>query len=213
MAKKPAPAMPALLERLERWLRLYRAEYYEWLRPGVPERELTTLERDLGRNLPAGFRELYRWHDGQDPECTLPFYYNQMFMSLSQIQMVWAALGQLLDNGEFPEANWWNKSWLPFLGTENGNHLCVDLDGAFGGMPGQLLSFYHDWEGRNIEYPSMEKWMEAFVPTIEAGMWGEDDGQFKPREVEQVRVIRSRVAPGYPKECAAGGRGPVVHGW
>jgi cell wall assembly regulator SMI1 len=205
--------MPALLERLERWLRLYRADYYDYLRPGVPERELTALERDLGRNLPAGFRELYRWHDGQEPDCTLPFQYKQMFMPMSQVQLVWAAIGQLLDGGEFPETNWWSKSWLPFLGSEAGDHLCVDLDGAFNGMPGQVLLFYHDMECRNIEYPSMEKWMEAFVPSVEAGMWEEDGGEFKPREVQQVRTIRLRAAPGYPKECAAGGHGPAVHGW
>jgi cell wall assembly regulator SMI1 len=213
MAKKSGPAMPALLERLERWLRLYRAEYYEWLRPGVPERELMTLERDLGRNLPAGFRELYRWRDGQDPECTLAFQYNQMFMPLKQVQQVWVAISQLQDGGEFPETNWWSKSWLPFLGTEDGDHLCVDLDGAFGGMAGQVLMFHHDFESRNIEYPSMEKWMEAFVPSVEAGMWDAEENEFKPREAEPVRMLRLRAAPGYPKECSAGGQGPAVHGW
>jgi cell wall assembly regulator SMI1 len=213
VTKKHGPTMPALLERLERWLRLYRAEYYEWLRPGVPERELMSLERDLGRNLPAGFRELYRWHDGQDAECTLPLYYNQMFMPLKQVQLVWAAVSQLLDSGEFPEVNWWSKSWIPFLDSGNGDHLCVDLDGTFGGMPGQVLAFYHDWECRNIEYPSIEKWLEAFVPTVENGMWEEEEGQFRPRELEQVRTHRLRVVPGYPKECAAGGQGPTVHGW
>jgi cell wall assembly regulator SMI1 len=213
MAKNAAPRMPVLLDRFERWLRLYRADYYEWLRPGVPERELMALERDLGRNLPAGFRELYRWRDGQDLECTLALQYNQMFMPLKQVQVVWAAISQLLDAGEFPEANWWSKSWLPFLDSGDGDHLCVDLDGAFAGMPGQVLSFYHDWECRNIEYPSMEKWLEAFVPSVEAGMWEEEGNQFKPREVEQVRTIRMRAAPGYPKECTAGGHGPSVHGW
>ena len=44
-------------------------------------------------------------------------------------------------------------------------------------------------------------------------MWGEEEDQFKPRETEQVRTFRSRVAPGYPKECAAGGYGPAVRGW
>jgi cell wall assembly regulator SMI1 len=213
MAKNYGPVMPALLERLERYLRLYRAEYYEWLRPGVAERELTSLERDLGRNLPPGIRELYRWHDGQDAECNLAFQYDFMFMPLQQVQVVWAAISQLLDSGEFPEANWWSKAWLPFLDNGEGNHLCVDLDGAFGGMPGQVLAFYHDYECRNIEYPSLEKWLEAFVPSVEGGMWGEEGREFKPREVEQVKMLRTRAAPGYPKECAAGGHGPVVHGW
>jgi cell wall assembly regulator SMI1/CheY-like chemotaxis protein len=201
--------MPEFLDRLDRWMRLHRLAYYDALRPGVPERELTTLERDLGRNLPAGFRALYRWHDGQDPGCPLAFQYNQLFMPLRQVRVVWAALGQLLDEGEFPEANWWSKAWLPFLGSEEGNHLCVDLDGAFGGVPGQVLSFYHDWECRNVEYPSLEKWMEAFVPGVEAGLWERGGDEFKPRELERVKELRSRVAPGYPREQAAGGHGPV----
>ena len=213
MKKGTPPTMPVLLERLEQWLRLYRADYYDHLQPGLTERELRSLERDLGRNLPAGFRELYRWHNGQDPDCTLPFQYNQMFMPLESVQVAWAALGQLLDGGEFPEVNWWSKAWLPFLDSGNGDHLCVDLDGAFAGVPGQVLSFYHDWECRNIEYPSMDKWMEAFVPGIEGGLWGEEEDGFKPRDVEQVKTLRSRVAMGYPKQCAAGGHGPVVRGW
>jgi cell wall assembly regulator SMI1 len=214
MAKKSGPIlMPALLERLERWLRDNRPEYYDWLRPGLPERELTALERDLGRNLPAGFRELYRWHDGQEPECTIAFQYNQMFMSMDNVKLVWAALGQLMDGGEFPETNWWSKAWLPFLDTGNGDHLCVDLDGAFSGVSGQVLTFYHDWECRNIEFPSLEKWMDAFVQSVEAGLWEEEEDEFKPHDMSKVRAIRSRVALGYPQEHAAGGQGPAVHGW
>jgi cell wall assembly regulator SMI1 len=206
--------MPALLERLEQWLRQHRPAYFDWLRPGVAERDLTGLERDLGRNLPAGFRELYRWHDGQEPECTLGFQYNQMFMTLRDVQLACSALRQLLDGGEFLEANWWSRSWVPFLDNGDGDHLCVDLDGSFGGVPGQVLAFYHDWECRNIEYPSLEKWAAAFVQGVEAGLWGEEGGEFKPRDPDKVREIRARVAMGYPKECAAGGgAGPVVHGW
>lgn len=206
------PVVPALLERLERWLRKNRPRYYASLRRGVQDRELIAFEYELGRTLPAGFRELYRWRDGQDPRCTLAFQYNQMFMPLKDVRMVASALAQLCDNGEFPEANWWSKSWLPFLGSREGDHLCVDMEGMFAGVPGQVLEFFNGRVNRNIEYPSLEKWLKAFIPGIESGLWMEDGDEFKPCNVEQVRAVQARVAPGYPREFAAGS-GPAVTGW
>ena len=65
----------------------------------------------------------------------------------------------------------------------------------------------------NRWYLQHRLWLEAFVLGLDGGLWGEEEDGFKPRDAEQVRAIRSRVALGYPKECAAGGHGPPVHGW
>lgn len=213
MPKKFAPAMPALLERLELWLRLHRPEYYDWLRPGVSDRELMAFERDLGRNLPAGLRALYRWHDGQDPDCALAFQGDKMFMPLQDVRAARAALGQLLDAGEFPEPNWWSRAWLPFLDNGTGDHLCVDLDGAFAGPPGQVVSFYPDHDCRDVEFPCLEKWAETFVAGVEAGLWEEDGTQFQPLDAREVRTLREQIVPDYPRQRAAGGYRQVVHGW
>jgi len=213
MPKTLAPVVPALLQRLDQWLRRRRPAYFDSLRPGVPERELTAFERDLGYNLPAGLRALYRWHDGQDPECDAAFARDKRFMRLEDIRAAREALCQLLDAGEFPEVNWWSKAWLPFLDNGRGDHLCVDFAGAFAGTPGQLVLFYHDSECRNIEAPGLDTWLEAFVVGVEQGLWQEDGTAFQPVDRQQVRSLRARLIPGYPREKVAGMGGLVVHGW
>jgi cell wall assembly regulator SMI1 len=206
------PSMPALLDRLDRWLRRNRPAYYSRLRPGASERDLMKFERNLGRNLPAGLRALYRWHDGQEAGCSSAFQYQQMFMPLADVRRASVALNQLYFDGEFSEMNWWSTAWLPFLDNGSGDHLCVDLDGAFAGHPGQVVSFYHDWDRRNIEYPSLEKWLQVFVTGTEADMWEENDGAFQPLDADQMRGVRSRLTPGYPRERVAGGT-LVMRGW
>jgi cell wall assembly regulator SMI1 len=212
MPKTFAPAVPALLQRLDQWLRLRRPVYFESLRPGVPERELTLFERDLGYNLPAGLRALYRWHDGQEPECAAAFQDDKRFMSLEDVRAARRALCQLLGSGEFPEKDWWSNAWFPFLDNGRGDHLCVDLAGTLAGTPGQLVLFYHDSECRNIEAPSLEKWLEPFVIGVEHGLWQEDGMAFEPVDRHQVHALSTRFAPGYPRERAAG-NGLLVRGW
>jgi cell wall assembly regulator SMI1 len=170
-------------------------------------------ERELGYNLPAGLRALYRWHDGQDPECDAGFQYDKKLMSLQDVRDVRRALCQLLEAGEFPEAHWWSKAWLPILDNGRGDHLCVDFEGTFSGIPGQVVLFYHDSDCRTIVAPSLEKWLEPFVLGVEQQLWHENDGAFQPVDREQVRSLRAQFAPGYPREKAAGYGGVVVHGW
>jgi cell wall assembly regulator SMI1 len=213
LPKKFAPAMPALLERLELWLRINRPDYFDWLRPGVPERELMALERELGRNLPAGLRALYRWHDGQDPDSPLAFQHDKMFMPLEAVRAARAALGELLSAGEFPEANWWSRAWLPILDNGSGDHLCVDLDGGFAGVPGQVVAFYHDRECRDIEFPSLEAWLEEFVVGVESKLWEESGTTFQPADGRPVRALRARLTPGYPREQVAGLPMQLACGW
>jgi cell wall assembly regulator SMI1 len=173
---------------------------------------LTAFERDFGYNLPAGLRALYRWHDGQDPECEAAFQHDKRFMPLEDVRAVKQALGELLDTGEFPETNWWSKAWLPFLDNGQGDHLCVDFEGSFSGTPGQVVLFYHDSECRNIVAPSLEKWLEPFVIGVEQGFWEPDGLSFESVDSEQVFALRTRFAPGYPRERAAG-NGLLVRGW
>jgi cell wall assembly regulator SMI1 len=172
-----------------------------------------SFERELGYNLPAGLRALYRWHDGQDPECPGAFQNDKKLMALEDVRAARLALRQLRDAGEFPEANWWSDAWLPFLDNGHGDHLCVDLDGMFSGIPGQVVLFYHDWDCRNIDAPSLEKWLEPFVIGVEQGLWQDDGVAFEPVDCEQVGSLRARFAPGYPREKTAGCRVVSVHGW
>jgi hypothetical protein len=47
--------------------------------------------------------------------------------------------------------------------------LCLDLTAEDGGAPGQLLTFYDDWEKRAVEYPSLQAWLSELVESMENG--------------------------------------------
>src|SRR5262249_52769273 len=67
-AQAPAPAqpdLPALLGRLDAWLRQHRPRYYEGLRPGASADDLAALEQALGAPLAPELRTWLGWHDGQ----------------------------------------------------------------------------------------------------------------------------------------------------
>jgi SMI1 / KNR4 family (SUKH-1) len=56
---------PALVVRLETWLREQRPDLLAGFNPGASDEALRSLEEQLGRSLPAAFQALYRWRDGQ----------------------------------------------------------------------------------------------------------------------------------------------------
>jgi cell wall assembly regulator SMI1 len=196
--------MKKSLVRLDNWLRTNRPRYYQQLLPGRTAEELQAFEDSLGFGLSQSLKELYQWRNGQPPDCSEAFQYNRMFQRLEDAAESRAILNGLLESGGFDRENWWNRKWVPFLQHYGGDLLCVDMDGSFGGKPGQVLYFYHDSEDRIIEFPSLEKWLGSFVLTLEAGMWEENEYGFQPKDDDQVMALAKRRNPGYPIYCEAG---------
>jgi len=196
--------MKKLVNRLDGWLRKCRPQYYRQLLPGLTESELKVFEDSLGFGLPQSFRELYLWRNGQPQDCSDAFQYNTMFQRLEDVAESRGIMNGLLESGSFDKENWWHYKWIPFLQHYGGDHLCVDMDGSFGGKPGQVLYFYHDSEDRVIRFPSLEKWLESFVVTLEAGMWEEKESGFQPKDYDRLMALVKQWNPGYPIYCKAG---------
>ncbi|MDG3007320.1 SMI1/KNR4 family protein [Paludisphaera mucosa] len=195
--------MKTLVDRLDAWLRNYRPRYHQQLLPGRTESELDAFEDSLGFGVPQSFKDLYLWRNGQRSDCSDAFQYNTMFRSLEDAAESRTIMNELLESGGFEGENRWNARWVPFMAHHGGDLLCVDMDGSFGGKPGQLLYFYHDSEDRVIRFPSLEKWLEAFVTTLESGMWEEDEYGFQPKDDDQVMASAKQWNPGYPIYCKA----------
>jgi cell wall assembly regulator SMI1 len=158
----------ALITRLENWLAANRHDYLAQLQPGVTDRQLSAFEERFSVKLPEVFRSLYKWRNGQPNAFTAPLQYNQMFTPLEDI----AETKHLLDGmigSDFEDPRWWRRGWVPFLENYGGDHLCLDLTAEDGGCPGQVISFWHDWEGRSIKYASFEEWLSQLVQSMEEG--------------------------------------------
>lgn len=175
-AKDVAPAAPIkptgpasdLLERLDKWVSANRPDYYGKLLGGASPKDLDALEKKFQLQLPSGFRELYQWRNGQDPNYSASLQHNWMFSRLEDLSDSKETLDGMIGS-DFEDPKWWRRGWVPFLSNGGGDHLCLDLTAEDGGAPGQLLIFYHDWEKRAVEYPSLEAWLSELVESMENG--------------------------------------------
>jgi cell wall assembly regulator SMI1 len=190
------------ITRLDAWLQANRPDYYARLQPGLSEAELAAWETELGVTLPADFRAFFAWRNGQAGFKS--FLYNFMLMAADDITEARKGLNEFLESGEFDQANWWQPGWIPFLDNGGGDHYCLDLDGAFGGVPGQILHFYHDWENRDVEFPSFAAWLETTITAFERDMFEYDSTGMQPLDSDAVEQLQSKISPGYPIDQEAG---------
>lgn len=159
------PPMPELLAHLDRLLRELRPDYYSVLQHGLTDAEWEAFRSRLGLDLPDGFRLLYQWKNGQRDNCSDNILGNYMFVAADSV----AETKELHDSmiGYDFEPGWWERTWVPFLHNGGGDHMCLDVGGSFGGRPGQLVEFWHDWEKRAIAAPSLEHWVLRVVNSLD----------------------------------------------
>jgi cell wall assembly regulator SMI1 len=191
--------MEELIARFDRWLREHRPDLHEILRRGVKSGALDACAKRVGFALPADFRALYAWRDGQDGDCEGAFQNNQDFIALSQCEAHRDAMQELVDAGDVPSEQHWNARWLPFLEGAGGDLLCVDMAGIGGGKPGQVIYWSHEDGPTAIESPSLEAWLRAFVTSLERGMWKVDDDENFSANEKKLAKLTAELAPGYPK--------------
>jgi cell wall assembly regulator SMI1 len=160
--------VPALIERVDRWLAVNRPDYYASLRPGATDASLDAFEARFSLRLPGPFRAFYRWRDGQKPDCSASFQNHRMFSSLDQVAETKDMLDGMIGS-DFEDPRWWQRGWVPFLANGGGDYLCLDVTAVGGGEPGQLIAFWHDWEDRSVKFPSFEAWLRQLADSMEAG--------------------------------------------
>ena len=71
--------------------------------------------------------------------------------------------------GPIKPDEWWRLGWIPFCGDGGGNHLCVDVDPARGGNPGQVISMWHDDGARALIARSLTDFIEILARDAESG--------------------------------------------
>jgi cell wall assembly regulator SMI1 len=158
----------SLIDRMDRWLAANRPDYYALLRPGATDDQIDAFEARCGLKLPASFRALYRWRNGQDPMSFAPLQMNRSFSTLEEITETKALLDSMIGH-DFEDPGWWRRGWVPFLHNGGGSHMCVDVTAEDGGKPGQLVAFWKADEDRPVEFESLEAWLEDLVSSMEDG--------------------------------------------
>jgi cell wall assembly regulator SMI1 len=156
------------IDRVDRWLVANRPDYHARLQPGVTDAALDAFEARFTLRLPEAFRAFYKWRNGQEQACSASLQGNWMFSSLEEVAQTKSLLDAMIGS-DFEDPHWWRRAWVPFLANGGGDHLCLDLSAEGGGMPGQLLVFWHDWGNRAVKFPSFEVWQQQLADVLEAG--------------------------------------------
>jgi cell wall assembly regulator SMI1 len=163
---KFATLIPDILERLGP------------LADGASEDNIARLEEMLGFRLPEEFRQSWAIHDGTGGRA---LYTSTGLSDLEQIADNWAMMRGLLEGGEFDDPapdlkprgpirlHWWNLKWVPITDDGSGNHLCLDLDPAEGGSPGQLIDWDHERGPTKVIATGVREYLGRFADDLEAG--------------------------------------------
>jgi cell wall assembly regulator SMI1 len=160
--------MLPVLTRIDHWLAVHRPDYYAQLQPGVNGAALDAFESRFPLRLPAAFREMYEWRNGQPPDCTERLLGNWTFEPLGEVSDRKEMLDGMIGY-DFEDPRYWRRGWVPFLHNGGGSHLCVDLAAEDGGAPGQLIEFWKADEDRPVASPSVEAWLNGLAESMERG--------------------------------------------
>lgn len=130
--------------------------------------EIAALHAALGPTLPDELVGSLRIHDGQ-AEPGVAFVENDVLLGTAEIAAQWSIWRGLVAAGDFdgitsePDAgirdDWYNLKWILFTHDGSGNHLCVDLDPAEGGVVGQVIRVWHDDAVRERVARSFAQWL------------------------------------------------------
>ncbi|AJX35248.1 SMI1/KNR4 family protein [Burkholderia oklahomensis] len=129
---------------------------------------IAALQAALGVTLPTEFVESLRIHDGQ-AETDAVFADSDALLGAREIVAQWSIWKNLVAGGDFDDMtsepdpgikdDWYNLKWIPFTHDGSGNHLCLDLDPAEGGVVGQVIRVWHDDSVRERVARSFAEWL------------------------------------------------------
>ncbi len=172
--------MDSLWGRFESWLKIHFKDAFEDLNDPATDTQIQKLEATISTKLPEDFVQFLKVHNGQGNNSGWIIDGSEL-LSIERIIDEWGIWNGILSSGDFDgmsaergsgvKSDWWNPKWIPFTYDGGGNHLCIDLDPAATGNPGQIITMWHDSEEREIKAISFRKWFEQYVNEVEAGKY------------------------------------------
>ena len=183
-----------VLARLDAWYAAHLPPDRYRFNPPASESELDAFERLIGLNLPRSYRQLYRWHNGDENRwwCHL---YGFPLLSLHAAADEWRVWNEVLtdfegNRYEIPGASWpagavdpayINPRWIPLTSDVAGGHIGLDFDPWPAGRIGQVIIYGRDEEVKVVLAESLGKFLEWIAGLLEGGNF--TLGTEKPEEV------------------------------
>lgn len=176
------PSIAETLAQIDRWYAEHVPAIHATLRAGATEGELDAVERHIGMKLPQDFRELYKWHDGQNWENG--YIFGLEFIPLARVKSEWDVWKSL--ESEFGDdkvdkhfshpagaitENYINTGWLAFLVDGGGNSVGIDLNPDIRGRKGQVINFGRDENHKYVLANSVAEFLREYWKRLEEGRY------------------------------------------
>ena len=185
-----------VLARLDAWYAAnLPADKYKF-NPPATDAEIAAFEHLVGFEMPQSYRQLYRWHDGENDD-RWGHFYGLPLLPLRAAGAEWKAWARALADfggnryavpgGAWPpgavDPAYINPRWIPVTHDGSGNHIGLDFDPWPGGRVGQVILFGRDEDVKAVLAESLGRFLEWIADLLESG-------NFRLKLDEGERVLR-----------------------
>ncbi|MCL6699609.1 SMI1/KNR4 family protein [Sphingomonas sp. NSE70-1] len=189
MKRPPGQPKPLLeeditpvLARLDAWYAAHLSpDEYVW-NPPASDEQLDAFEQTVGIKLPRSYRQLYRWHDGENDD-RWGHFYGLPLLPLKYAEYQWKAWERVLADfggdryaiggGGWPsgavDPAYINPRWIPLTHDGSGNHIGIDFDPWPQGRVGQVILYGRDEDMKLVLAESLGKFLEWIASLLESG--------------------------------------------
>ncbi|MGQ2941573.1 MAG: SMI1/KNR4 family protein [Blastomonas fulva] len=171
-----------VLARLDAWFAANLPLPQHGFNPPATEAQIDEIEQLMGLKLPQSYRDLYRWHDGENDGIS-GHIYGLPLLPLHQVMaehQSWQDALEGIDGdayaipgGSWPEGAvdpaYINLRWLPLTGDGGGNSIGLDFDPWPAGRVGQVIIFGRDEEVKVVLAQSLGQFLEWIAGLLESG--------------------------------------------
>jgi len=171
-----------VLARLDAWYAANLAADKYVFNPPATDAQLDAFERLVGLNMPRSYRQLYRWHDGENDD-RWGHIYGLPLLPLTRAMADWKSWGRTLaefggnryaiPGGAWPEGAvdpaYINPAWIPLTNDGSSGHVGLDFDPWPGGRVGQVILFGRDEDVKVVLAESLGRFLDWVVGLLESG--------------------------------------------
>jgi len=171
-----------VLARLDAWFadNLKPDKYV--FNPPATDAQLDEFEQLVGFKMPRSYRQLYRWHDGENGDRWGHIYglpllpLKQAAADLQQWRRTLSRFGgnrYAVPGGSWPEGAidpaYTNPAWVPLTNDGSSNCIGLDLDPWPEGRVGQVIIFGRDEDVKVVLAESLAKFLDWIAGLLESG--------------------------------------------
>lgn len=171
-----------VLARLDAWFAAnLNADKYAF-NPPATDAQLDKFEQLVGFEMPRSYRQLYKWHDGENDDrwghiFGLPLLpLKQAAADLQQWRRTLAGFGgnrYIVAGGAWPDGTvdpaYINPAWVPLTNDGSSNSIGLDFDPWPQGRVGQVIIFGRDEDVKIVVAESLGKFLEWIAGLLESG--------------------------------------------